>query len=118
MGSLTLDRITISKVGNTGDPYDSGPDLTDLAPGAVTTIAGGSTVTVGPVNYAFDPRQDLLVAFDISNTPGEGNVRLGALPDADLFGGSARAEAGVQDRTTGYQATADTLSCVEKIEVL
>jgi len=44
MGSLTLDRITISKVGNTGDPYDSGPDLTDLAPGAVTTIAGGSTV--------------------------------------------------------------------------
>ena len=51
-GSLTLDRIFISTVGNTGDPYDSAADLTDLVPGGgVTTLTAGSTVTLGPVNY-------------------------------------------------------------------
>jgi hypothetical protein len=115
-GSLTLDRVTISQPAATGDRYDAAPDLTDVA--SAVTIAPNSTVTVGPVNYTLDPTQDLLVAFDVSNTPGEGNVRTGALTGGDSFGRSATAEAGVQDRTTGYLFGADFLNLIEKIEVL
>jgi hypothetical protein len=117
-GSLTIDRITVSKVGNTGDPYDSGPDLTDLAPGGMTTIAAAGTATVGPLNYAFDSNQDLLVAFDISSAANEGNLRFGALNGADTFARAGTAEAGVQDRTPGYINATNNLFLVEKIEVL
>ena len=116
-GSLTLDKVTISKPpAATGDPYDAAPDLTDVASGV--TIPPNTPVTVGPVNYTLDPTQDLLVAFDISNTPGEGNPRFGALTGADTFARSATAEAGVQDRTTGYGEALNNLYLVEKIEVL
>jgi Fibronectin type III domain len=115
-GILTLDKVTISQPAATGDRYDAAPDLTDVASGV--TIPPNSTVTLGPVNYTLDPTQDLLVAFDVSNTPGEGNVRTGALPGGESFGRSATAEAGVQDRTTGYLFGADFLNLIEKIEVL
>ena len=83
------------------------------------TIPPNTPVTVGPVNYTLDPTQDLLVAFDISNTPGEGNPRFGALTGADAFARSATAEAGVQDRTTGYPGGGpNNLYLIEKIEVL
>ena len=95
------------------------PDLTDLAPGAVTTIPAGTAVTVGPVNYAFDSNQDLLVAFDISRTATQGNLRFGTLPGADQFGQFGTIEAGVQDRTSGYLGpAANTLFLIETIEVL
>ena len=116
-GSLTLDRVAISQPAATGDPYDAAPDLTDVASGV--TIPPNTVVTVGPVNYALDPTRDLLVAFDISNTPNEGNRIFGTLPGANSFARSATAEAGVQDRTTGYPGfAADTLHFVERIEVL
>jgi Fibronectin type III domain len=123
-GSLTLDRVTISQTadsqpGATGteDLYDAAPDLTEIASGV--TIAANTTRTVGPVNYALDFTQDLLVAFDISNTPGEANVRFGALTGAHAFSNPGTAEAGVQDRTTGYPNDApDTLALVEIVEVL
>jgi hypothetical protein len=118
-GSLTLDRITISRVGNTGDPYDSATDLTDLVPvGVVTTIAAGGTATVGPVNYNFDSNQDLLVAVDISNTLNQGNLRFGALNGTDTYARTATAEAGVQDRGPNYITAANNLFLIEKIEVL
>jgi hypothetical protein len=116
-GSLTLDRVTISQPAATGDLYDAAPDLTEVASGVI--IPPDATVTVGPVNYTLDPTQDLLVAADISNTPGEGNLSFGTLTGADAFGSAATAEAGVQDRTTGYPNVAlDRLHVVEKIEVL
>jgi hypothetical protein len=115
-GSLTLDRVTISQPAATGDPYDAAPDLTDVASGV--TIPPNTVVTVGPANYTLYPTKDLLVAFDISNTPGEGNVRFGALTGSDSFASPNTAEAGVQDRTTGYSAAANTLSLIEKIVVL
>jgi hypothetical protein len=118
-GSLSLDRITISRVGNTGDPYDSATDLTDLVPvGVVTTIAAGGTATVGPVNYNFDSNQDLLVAVDISNTLNQGNLRFGALNGTDTYARTATAEAGVQDRGPNYITAANNLFLIEKIEVL
>jgi hypothetical protein len=119
-GNLTLDRVTISQVAATGNPYDSAPDLTDVAgvtipPNTPVTIPANTAMTVGPVNYALDPTQDLLVAFDIRS----GNVLFGGLTGAFFFSNSSTAEAGVQGRTTGYQnITADTLSLIEIIQVL
>ena len=116
-GSLTLDKVTISQPAATGDPYDAAPDLTDVALGVI--IPPNTAVTVGPVNYKLDPTKDLLVAFDISNTPGEGNLRFGALAGGETFARPATAEADVQDRTTGYPGiAANNLYLVEKIEVL
>ncbi|MFY9684863.1 MAG: fibronectin type III domain-containing protein [Pseudolabrys sp.] len=116
-GSLTLDNVFISKVGNTGDPYDAEPtDLTLVA--SNVTIPPNTTRTVGPANYALDPTQDLLVAFDISSTPNEGNVRFGTLLGGDAFQNLATAEAGVPDRTSGYIASQNALFLIEKIEVL
>jgi hypothetical protein len=116
-GSLTLDKVTISKAATGGDPYDADSDLTDVASGV--TIPANAAVTVGPVNYTLDFNRDLLIAFDISNTTGQGNVRFGALTGADAFSNPGTPEAGVQDRTTNYQNIApNTLVLIEKIEVL
>jgi len=124
-GSLTIDRVTISQTadsqpGATGaeDPYDAGPDLTDVITSPVT-IPPNTAVTVGPVDYALDPNQDLLVAFDISSTTGEGNLRFRRLATATSFANPATAEASQPDRTTGYQFPGtDFLYLIEKIQVL
>jgi hypothetical protein len=123
-GSLTLDRVTISQAAATGDPFDSAADLTDVASNVI--IPPNTAVIVppnGPVNYTLDPTIDLIVAFDISNTTGEGNVgvAVGTLPGGDAFSKPRTAEAGQRDRggTTGYPNHAvDSLALIEKILVL
>jgi hypothetical protein len=116
-GSLTLDNVTISQVGNTGDPYDAAPDLTPVA--SAVLIAAGASVTLPPMNYAFDPSQDLLVAFDISSAANQGNMRFGAAQGADQFAQVSTAEATAQDRSPGYQGPRpNTFFFIEKIEVL
>jgi hypothetical protein len=121
-GSLTLDKVAISQVSTAagGDLYDAAPDRTDVASGV--TIQPNTTRTVGPVNYTLDPTKDLLVAFDISNTLGEGGLIQGALTGADSFASPPppppTAEAGVADRTSGYTPTFGIPFLVEKIEVL
>jgi len=70
------------------------------------------------VNYALDPTQDLLVAFDISSTPNEGNLRFATLLNGDTFTRVATAEAGVPDRANNYLTAANALFLIEKIEVL
>ncbi len=83
-GSLTLDRVTISQAARPARASISmtpGRSLTDVASGV--TLAANAAVTVGPVNYALDATKDLLIAFDISNAPGEGNLPAGALTGAD-----------------------------------
>jgi hypothetical protein len=122
-GSLTLDKVTISKAATGGDLYDADSDLTEVGlpglPGVPIPIPANAPVTVGPVDYPLDPTKDLLVALDISSTPGEGNVVFGALTGADAFANPTTVQAGVPDRTTGYQNTAlNTLVLVEIIEVL
>jgi len=123
-GSLTLDRVTISQAAATGDPFDSAADLTDVASNVIIPL--NTAVTVPPngrVNYTLDPTRDLLLAFDISNTTGEGNVRVavGTLPGGDAFSKPRTAEAGRRDRggTDGYPNHApDSLAVIEKIMVL
>ena len=124
-GSLTLDKVTISKAATAmgSDPYDSDSDLIDVASGV--TIAANAAVTVGPVNYTRDFARDLIVAFDISSTAGQGNVIFGALANADAFSNPGTVEAGVADRTPNNQNTAvyqntapNTLALIELIQVL
>src|SRR5262249_20407793 len=132
-GSLTIDRVTISKAATGGDPYDSdASDLTVIVPSTAfpsgVTIAANTTQTVVG-NYTIDFNSDLVIAFDISSTSGQGNVIFGALPapltGADAYSNPGTAEAGVADRRPNnqnpaiYQNTAlNTLALIETIEVL
>jgi hypothetical protein len=83
-----------------------------------TTIAAGATTTVGPVSYTLDPTQPLLVAFDISATAGEGNLRFGTLPGTNSFSStSPTAAAALPDRPTGFQSAPNLHSLIEIIQV-
>jgi hypothetical protein len=83
------------------------------------TIPPNIAVTVGPVDYALTNTQDLLVAFDIRNTTGEGNLRFRRLATATSFSNRATAEAGQPNRTPNYEFTGtDFLYLIEKIQVL
>ena len=118
-GSLMLNNVFISRPDPTAgaDLYDADTDLTPVA--TAITIAAGASVTLPPVNYAFDPSQDLLVAFDISSAANQGNMRFGTAQGADQFAQVSTAEAGVQNRSPGYQGPRpNTFFFIEKIEVL
>ena len=64
LGSLTLDSVFISRVAAPAIPMTRRPDLTLVA--TAVPVPASSSVALPPVNYALDPAQDLLVAFDIS----------------------------------------------------
>ena len=81
--ALTIIRIYVSQVAPTGptaNPWDSAADITkvvDIDEGDPAVSLGPATVrqTLGPFDYTIpDPPKDLLVAFDISPTAGQGNV--------------------------------------------
>jgi len=118
-GNLLLDNVFISRPDPTvgADLYDPDTDLTFVA--SAVTIGPNATATVGPVNYAFDPNQDLLVAFDISSAANQGNMSFGTASGADQFARVSTAEAGAQNRSPGYQGPRpNTFFLIEKIEVL
>ena len=114
-GSLTLDRVTISQVAASGDPYDSAADLMTVA--TAVTLAPNTPQTIGPVGYVLDATKDLLIAFDVSATPGQGNLRYGALAGADSYAHGAASEASVLDRTQGYGPANGNLYLIEQIDV-
>jgi hypothetical protein len=113
-GSLTLDRVTISQVAASGDPYDSALDLVTVA--TAVTLAPNIPQTVGPVSYVLDPTKDLLIAFDVSASSGQGNLRNGQLAGADSFTKHA-SEAAVPDRAPGYASNSSNLYLIDQIEV-
>ena len=113
-GSLTLDRITISRVAAAGDPYDSAADLVTVA--TAVTLAPNTPQAIAPFGYILDATQDLLIAFDVSSTPGQGNLRYGPLAGADSYA-SATHEAQVLDRATGYGPAIGNLYLIERIDV-
>jgi hypothetical protein len=117
LADLTIDRLFISRVGTTGDPYDSAGDLIEVASNIV--VPAGTAVTLPIAPYALDRTQPLLIAFDINPTPGRGNViRLQPVAGTEgaAFFRAATAEADVPDRLPGYSPT-DSFYVVERIEV-
>jgi hypothetical protein len=141
IGNLTINRIYISQVAAAGDPYDS------LAPGSpvgltkVVDIDQGdpavvlpviaspdpTATTLGLITYTLDRTKDLLIAFDISATAGQGNVRSVLLPGTgtEHYFRAATQQASVPDRSPspvlpppGFTTGPDRLYLIEKIEVL
>ena len=96
---LVIDRIFISQVAGSGNPYDSAGDLTAVA--STLFVAQNTSVTLPPVAYTLDRTQPLLVAFDIGS-PG-GVLFAPAVPssEAEAFVGPAPA-ADVAARPPGF----------------
>jgi hypothetical protein len=123
-GNLTIDRIFISQVAATGDPYDAAPDLTQVATNVV--VPAGTPVTIPPIAYGFDRTKPVLIAFDINPTPGQGNViRLEPIEitEGAMYFKQNTPEASVPDRIPSpanpglpYEIS-DSVYIVERIEV-
>jgi hypothetical protein len=127
-GSLTIDRIYISQVAASGNPWDSAADLTkvvDKDQGDQALVLPANTPkTLEPINYGWIEPKDLLIAFDIS-AAAEGNVRNVLLPEAVVYFRAATQQASVQNRYPDpanplltYDTRQGTHYLVEKIEVL
>lgn len=100
VGDLLVDSLFISKVGPSGNPYDSAGDNKAVALGL--HVPANTSVRVGPVAYKLDPTVPLLVSFDINGTAGNGNVRyVPGVPasQATMYFRAATAEAQLHDRS-------------------
>jgi hypothetical protein len=129
-GGLTINRIYISQPaasppGNLWDPHT---DLTkivdiDLDGSAAAVVLPAATPaaskTLGPIAYNLDSAKDLLIAFDISNAPGQGDGSSVSLPGAVAYHKAGTEDAAKADREPGYSTAQgqDKLYLVEKIEV-
>lgn len=126
-GNLTIDRVYISQPvqpAASGDPWDSHTDLTkviniDVGDLAVVLLANtpATSKILGPINYSLDPAKDLLIAFDISNAPGQGEGSSVDLPGAVAYRKVTSQQAAQPNRGPGYNPRQDKLYLVEKIEV-
>lgn len=133
-GPLTLNRIYLSQVDHAPgkDPYDSlaiGPSgltrVVNIDPPfseLPATLAAGESKTLS-VPYTLIKTEDLLIAFDIKPTVGQGNLRFVPQPGAVSYAkgppapGLATEEAAVPDRTPGYISANNNLYLIERIEV-
>jgi hypothetical protein len=152
-GPLTLDKVTISQPADQHPPdpllpatarerWDSaaqglgnesgirvlrtgvGPDGTP-APAGTAVILPANTAKAFIEDYSWDESKDLIIAFDINITQGQGNVRHGpAMPapppesylKARQSATVATAQAATQDRTSDFQPS-QSHYLVELIEV-
>jgi hypothetical protein len=114
-GPLILSAITISHAVPTGEAWDSTAPVVVL--GANVTVPAGVPVTLPPVAFALDKTKPLLIAFDVSPTPGQGNVRYGPLVDAQtkMYVKPATQQAKDANRTSDFQPS-NNLYLIEKIE--
>jgi hypothetical protein len=128
-GNLVINKVFISQAAKPGTPgnltpdaWDSHSDLMDLKPGVASlSLPQNGEVTLGPVPYALDKTQDLVIAFDITTGPAR-RLPVPALPgqqgpSAHIRGGAT--EAATTDRvSTGYSPRPNAVCIVERIEVL
>jgi len=121
VGSLTIDKIFISRVLAGGKLYDPAADLVQVA--SAVSLLANTEQTFGPISYNIPVSpQDLLIAFDISPMPGQGNVRFASpVPGALLYYKANTKEAATTPtRSPGYvnNPALQVVYLVEKIEVL
>jgi hypothetical protein len=125
--SLTIDRLYLSQPAIATDPWDS---LAPGSPGGLTKVLNkdqgdsplflpaGALRVLGPVNFSINPSADLIVAFDISPTAGQGNLIRGSLTTATAYQRTATQEAAIANRSTGYSTEQDVIYLIEAIEVI
>jgi hypothetical protein len=111
--NLVIDRIYISQVASSGDPYDAAGDLTQVA--AAVFVAQGTSLTLPPVTYTLDQTQPLLIAFDIGSPGGVRHVPNVPSSEAAAFVLPAQ-EAALADRQTGIPPV-DRIYLVTRIDV-
>jgi hypothetical protein len=114
--SVVIDRILISQPAVSGDPYDSGDDLTDVST-TVVLVQPNTSLTLPTVNYNLDRTKPLLIAMDISDNSGALPFLQG-VPDTDAvaFFNQGADEAATKDRSLSYNSR-PRIYLVESIDV-
>ena len=118
---LTINRIFLSRVAPTGDIWDAdAADLTralDVDQGdPPLVLPAGASQVVGPVSYALDRAQTLLVAFDVST--GQGGITSVPLGGADHYFKLNTQAASIADRASDFSVGVGRHYMIERIEVL
>jgi hypothetical protein len=116
--NLALGAIFISQPAPAGDQWDSAPDLTPVLFQGNTgiVVTAGNNAVSDEIVYALDKTQDLIVAFDLVD-PANTRQTTG-VAGAQGFLRMGPPEAGVADRSQGYNLNDEMVLVVEKIEVL
>ena len=136
-GDLQIDRVYVSQAADSldasKDPFDSlENDLTRVVDGGVgVRVPSGESVTLDTVPYHLNPDKDLLIAFDLSASPGLGNIRFFEFPGINVPLNYRNLRASPQDPPIQQAAIADRtgfspsitpghvfLTLVEKIQVV
>lgn len=119
---LIIQRLAISQVAETGDPYDAAGDLTEVLaePLLVTSDPEGGLLELDPVDYALDADKPLLLAFDIGDLGRVTDLSNVAASDAAAFVNQLQNppihEAVVPDRQPGYDVE-DRIYLVRRLDV-
>jgi hypothetical protein len=100
-GNVTINRIFVSRVAGSGNPWDSGADLTPVL-SAPLALPDATPLDLDPVDYALDQTQDLIVAFDFTALPGTANLRFAAPPGVTLFFKQGVQQAATQARDADF----------------
>jgi hypothetical protein len=87
---LQIDRVYLSQAADrydaSRDPFD--PLDTDLTPvvddGVGVPVPMGTSLPLNMIDYNLDPDKDLLIAFDISASPGSANLRYVQFPNVTV----------------------------------
>jgi hypothetical protein len=113
--SVVIDRILISQPAGSGDPYDSGDDLTDVTT-AVTLVQPNSSLTLPAIDYNLDRTKPLLIAMDISNTSGVIPFAQGVPATDAIAFFNLGAEAATKDRSPAYTSRS-RIYLIQRIDV-
>lgn len=118
-GHLLLAGVFISQAADTGNPYDSAGDLTEVPgdyPLLIPMDPDNGPVELEPVDYALDDTKALLIAFDVDRP---GRMRRSEPADttgAQAFVGGPFGEAAQTIRSAGYTSRG-AVFLVERIDV-
>src|SRR5262249_20878540 len=121
-GNAVINNVFFSSAASLGNPYDSLPagnpgGLAQVA--SVMVLADDQPKTLDFVDYSLDQTQDLIIAFDLTVTANQGNLRYDPSPGVTFHFKSGVQEVGTAARSPGYTLLPDPRQyLVKQIEVL
>ena len=114
IGNLTLDKVFIWQVAPAANFFASAADHQEVA--SALSLPANTEKPIA-TNFTLDRTKDLLIAFDISAAPGQGNVPSVLLAGAPHYFKAATRLESVPNGLGFSQGPVDRLYLVEKIEV-